>query len=234
MWAGDAIAGARNYLGTVEAPRGSNRTVFGQWYGYNGVPWCAIFQSFVLSHIGIPTRHDNCYEWLATAAKLGDVATGPQPGDIAIFSYGSGHCGLVVDVSPSSIATIEGNTDLAGSPTGGAVLAKVRRRDNLVRGYVRPRYGYVAAPRFDPALVLEPIVDWLIDPVAGGTWLLAGSGAIYAVGGARAFAPSGANEQGYFAGRRAAQLQTPRTGDPAGVAYTIVATSGERYSFGHG
>jgi len=41
-----ALAEALRYIGAKEYPAGSNKTVFGQWYGVNGVPWCAIFVSY--------------------------------------------------------------------------------------------------------------------------------------------------------------------------------------------
>ena len=31
--------------GTTENPPNSNKTKYGEWYGLNGVPWCAIFVS---------------------------------------------------------------------------------------------------------------------------------------------------------------------------------------------
>jgi len=41
-----ALAVARRNLGVREEPPGSNRTPFGEWFGENGVPWCAIFVSY--------------------------------------------------------------------------------------------------------------------------------------------------------------------------------------------
>ena len=45
-----AIAVATSQLGYVEG--GDNQTVFGQAYGLNGAPWCAIFQWYVNAHSG--------------------------------------------------------------------------------------------------------------------------------------------------------------------------------------
>ncbi len=77
---------------------------------------------------------------------------------------------------------------------------------------------------YDPPHVLEPIVADLRAP-QGGVWLLSGSGAVYAYGGAPFH--GGANAKPYFANRTAARLE-PRQ-DANG--YVIVATSGERYSY---
>jgi hypothetical protein len=59
----------------------------------------------------------------------------------------------------------------------------------------------------------------------GGAWLLAASGAVYAVGGAPY--GGGVNGQPYFAGRVADHLELPKPGEQG--PYVIVATSGERY-----
>lgn len=83
-------------------------------------------------------------------------------------------------------------------------------------------------PMYSPTIVLEPIVASLINP-SGGVWLLAESGAVYAF-----YAPykGGANGQDYFKGRKAAQLVFANAEErAAGKTYTILATSGERYSY---
>src|SRR3990172_1151477 len=36
-----ALNEAQKHVGVREDPPGSNRTMFGAWYGWNGVPWCA-------------------------------------------------------------------------------------------------------------------------------------------------------------------------------------------------
>jgi hypothetical protein len=41
-----ALAFAVNEIGNHETPYGSNRSKYGAWYGFNGVPWCAIFESY--------------------------------------------------------------------------------------------------------------------------------------------------------------------------------------------
>ena len=43
---GRALAEALRHVGVKESPPGSNRTMFGRWYGVDGVPWCAIFVSY--------------------------------------------------------------------------------------------------------------------------------------------------------------------------------------------
>lgn len=79
------------------------------------------------------------------------------------------------------------------------------------------------APMFDPALKIVAALD----APAGGVWLLAPDGAIYAFAGAQYKGGMNTAEMApHFAGRTAARLE------PNGAGYTIVATSGERYNFG--
>lgn len=40
--------------GVKESPAGSNNQKYGAWYGLNGVPWCAIFVSWVFNAAGAP------------------------------------------------------------------------------------------------------------------------------------------------------------------------------------
>jgi N-acetylmuramoyl-L-alanine amidase len=82
---------------------------------------------------------------------------------------------------------------------------------------------------FDPAIgPICAVARW----PDGGTLLLAPSGAVFATLGAPYL--GGANGQGYFVGRVAAHFDTDATQTavktPHG-GYTIVATSGERYSY---
>lgn len=44
-------------VGVTESPAGSNRQKYGAWYGANGVPWCAIFQSFCAHQVGLAFRY---------------------------------------------------------------------------------------------------------------------------------------------------------------------------------
>jgi hypothetical protein len=66
------------------------------------------------------------------------VVTEPEPGDIFIHLNpdGTGHCGLVTGVYAGGIATLEGNTDKAGSRTGGQVMHQ-NRPASYVNAYLR-------------------------------------------------------------------------------------------------
>lgn len=45
---------AINQIGHKEDPPDSNKTMYGEWFGMNGVPWCAIFVSWVYAHANNP------------------------------------------------------------------------------------------------------------------------------------------------------------------------------------
>lgn len=86
----------------------------------------------------------------------------------------------------------------------------------------------VVMPDFSPAIVVEPVVSALACP-SGGAWTLAASGAVDAW---ECAYKGGANNQPYFAGRKAAKLVYANQQETAaGKTYTIIDTAGERYSY---
>lgn len=144
-----ALAEALKHLGVKEDPPGSNRTMFGEWFGVNGVAWCNIFVSYcfkvganyvitdnfpggrgagVFSGKGcsyVPTTE----AWLrATGMWLGQIA--PEPGDIAIYNWDGGepdHIGIVIrDLGNGSFEAVEGNTGEGSDSNGGEVMRRIR------------------------------------------------------------------------------------------------------------
>lgn len=117
-----AIAVAEN--GYVET--GNNNTKYGEWFGLNNEPWCAVFVSWCASKAGIPESG------LARAASAGDFiyqaktngkgayhAKGsgytPKIGDLFIVDYRGGssaqHVGIVASIgSGATFTSIEGNS----------------------------------------------------------------------------------------------------------------------------
>lgn len=81
-------------------------------------------------------------------------------------------------------------------------------------------------PMFTPAVAMEPIVAELACPT-GGVWLLAGSGAVYAWGGAPY--RGGAHGQSYFKGKKAARLELVT--DNPDYMYRIISTDGGKYGY---
>ncbi|HEX9968931.1 MAG TPA: CHAP domain-containing protein [Acidimicrobiales bacterium] len=94
-------------------------------------------------------------------------------------------------------------------------------------------YAFFGAPQPPPQpgvtqhspVPLAPIVDVKPAPGTKGGWLLGQDGGIYAFGAEPKGCPQG---QPYWADRQAARLDVP--GDN-GASYTVVATSGERYTY---
>lgn len=144
------IAFAQSQVGYSERPAGSNNTKYGAWYGMNGVAWCAIFDSYCAFHSGNPlpaVRTAKGYSYVpdlqAYARSTGQYKPrssgyAPKPGDRVLFSFGGSrvdHVAIVkANLGGGKVLTIEGNTNAAGSRTGGSVLEKVR--SSKIAGYV--------------------------------------------------------------------------------------------------
>ncbi|MDP9285221.1 MAG: hypothetical protein M3P41_09785, partial [Actinomycetota bacterium] len=100
-----ALAEALRHVGVRESPPGSNRTMFGRWFGVDGVPWCAIFASYcfdVGAHVvlcrgwpgaGVSPRGvayvPTLEAWLRATGRWVDDGE-PQPGDLAVFDWDGG------------------------------------------------------------------------------------------------------------------------------------------------
>lgn len=138
-------------------------TRYGRWYaqklkspsfGANGVPFCAMFVSYILDQVGqpcpgLPAAY--CPYILNDARKAGIALadrTKAQPGDLVIFNWDGGvvdHIGFVELNKGSYIQTIEGNTN------NGAVARRTRAW-SVVAAIVRVPYGQGgAAPAPAPA-----------------------------------------------------------------------------------
>lgn len=136
---------ARKELGYAERP--GNRTKYGRWYGLDGGPWCAIWVSWVADQAGatdIIPRHAYTPAGAAWFEARGRYFRTPKRGDIVFYRFPSmnriSHVGIVETVhSDGSITAIEGNTNAAGSRTGGRVMRK-RRSRSLVAGFGHPAY----------------------------------------------------------------------------------------------
>lgn len=144
------IARFESQVGVTEAPPGSNRTPYTEWYGLTG-PWCAMFVSWCFALEGSPLAASTSKGFAYTPSgaawfrKQDRWTTEPAPGHVVFFDFpGDGvnrisHVGIVTGVhGDGSIETIEGNTDERGGRTGGKVMR--RRRKVGIVGYGIPRY----------------------------------------------------------------------------------------------
>ncbi len=136
----DMLRVAASQLGVRE--KGTNINEYGDWFGANGVFWCAQFVSWVFAHSGHPlpinigagkgaSGYAYCQYGRDAAYKRGELYSRPRPGDV-FFHFkkgdsGAGHTGIVVDVLPDGrVVTIEGNADPQSGRDGGGVVKQTR------------------------------------------------------------------------------------------------------------
>ena len=118
----------------------SNRTKYGKWFGFDGVPWCGIFVSwcyamsgYQLPKIGFTKGFAGCQTAVAYFKKYNLVVTDPQPGDIVFFDWNADgrydHTGIFVEWKSKATGeffTIEGNTSINNQSNGGMVMKRTR------------------------------------------------------------------------------------------------------------
>jgi hypothetical protein len=153
---------AQKQVGVVEQPSNSNRQKYGEWFGWNGVAWCNIFLSWLYWHSGAPipplqTSKGCAYvpTMVAHAKKTGQWRPRgtykPKPGDMIVFQFTTrpDHIGIVKAVlADGRIWTIEGNTNAAGSRTGGGVWEVYRRSGILGFIECKPKADWAALRRW--------------------------------------------------------------------------------------
>lgn len=131
-------------LGYEESPYGSNNTKYGVWYGFNRVPWCAIFESYCFAHTGW-----NRYRYAACLLIYLDAVAGrnglrrvwtPRRGDVVIYKlHGDqyAHTGFFDEwLTQDSFRDLGGNTGSRSFNNGGAVARGTRSTGN-VTAYIR-------------------------------------------------------------------------------------------------
>jgi hypothetical protein len=147
-----ALAEALRHVGVRETPPGSNHTMFGRWFGADGVPWCAIFASYCFDvgagvvlcrgwhGAGVGPRGVAYVPTLAAWLKAtGRWVEEPRPGDLAIFDWDGGlpdHVGIVIRVEGDTLHTVDGNTAVGNDVNGGEVMRRHRSR-TLAAGFGR-------------------------------------------------------------------------------------------------
>ena len=137
-----ALARAKQQVGVVESPRGSNMNPYGKWYGMNGVPWCAEFVTWCYvtgakSKAFVMGSRYAYVPYIVADARAGrnglSVTRDPKPGDVVCFDWDGGvadHVGLFQHWLPgaegSEFLSIEGNTGVGNDSNGGEVLERHR------------------------------------------------------------------------------------------------------------
>jgi hypothetical protein len=141
---------AASQNGTKESPPNTNKTKYGEWYGMNGVHWCAIFVSWVYDQAGHPLGQIDSpkgYHYCPSAYNFwkrnNRITKDPQPGDIVLYDWEgdglSNHTGIFVAwVKPGeTFKAWEGNTSLTNDSDGGQVMMRTRSV-KLVQAFVNP------------------------------------------------------------------------------------------------
>ena len=112
----------------------------GSYYGASGVPFCAMFVSWVMSRAGqpFPGLPAAYVPYVLSAGRSRAVSTrSARPGDLVIFNWDGGvvdHIGFVEANHGSYIQTIEGNTN-------NGRVARRTRAWNTVAAILRPAYS---------------------------------------------------------------------------------------------
>jgi hypothetical protein len=148
----EALKRAIAQIGTAESPRGSNKQKYGEWYGYNGVPWCAIFCTWCYE---TGARNSPAFvrgsRWAyvpyivadARARRNGVQTTDdPIPGDLICYDWERNgeydHVGLFEKwVGSGGFSAIEGNTSTASNSNGGQVMRRTRYKSGQGTVFVR-------------------------------------------------------------------------------------------------
>lgn len=112
----------------------------GSYYGASGVPFCAMFVSWVMSRAGqaFPGLPAAYVPYVLSAGRSRAVSTrSAKPGDIVIFNWDGGvvdHIGFIEANHGSYIQTIEGNTN-------NGRVARRTRAWNTIAAILRPAYN---------------------------------------------------------------------------------------------
>lgn len=132
-----ALEFAITQIGTKEDPYGSNHQKYGKWYQEDGVPWCAIFDSYCINEaLGTLDKPTWKYAYVPTIAQ--DAAEGknhmslthaPEPGDLVTYNFSEPNCHVAFyekDLGSGSFSDVGGNTGPSNFSNGGEVARSTR------------------------------------------------------------------------------------------------------------
>ncbi|PJM73156.1 endolysin [Bifidobacterium primatium] len=127
----------------------------GSYYGANGVPFCAMFASWVLAQAGqsFPGMPAAYVPYILASGRNAGRAVNirsARPGDLVIFNWDGGvvdHIGFVEVNRGSYLQTIEGNTN-------NGRVARRTRAWGVVAAILRPAYG---TPSTSGALAVDGV-----------------------------------------------------------------------------
>ncbi len=125
----------------------NNNNKYGSYFKMNNVAWCALFVSWCARQAGIGTDVIPTYSGCGTGYNFfknkGRIHNNPQVGDIVFFKptikgATSSHTGIVVEVTSTSVITVEGN---ASSKTDGVYKQTYKKGYSKFLGFGRPNFG---------------------------------------------------------------------------------------------
>jgi peptidoglycan hydrolase-like protein with peptidoglycan-binding domain len=131
---------------------GNNNNKYGQWYGMNYQPWCAMFVTWcdVLSEnpsdyaFAKGIRYSYC-PYVVNDARLGyyglSIVSTPKPGDLVLYDWSRDgeyqHIGIFESGNATNWQAIEGNTSTSNNSNGGQVMRRFRSSSGINRLFVR-------------------------------------------------------------------------------------------------
>lgn len=160
--ASDVLRIAAGEIGYTRWDDELNGTRYGRWYaektgnsyyGTNGVPYCAMFVSWVFAQAGqsmpgLPTASCSVIVANNRGTSRSKTVSQARPGDIVLFDWnpsagdGADHVGIVESNHGSYLTTIEGNTSsgTSGSQSNGGGVWRRTRAYSTVYAIYRPVY----------------------------------------------------------------------------------------------
>ena len=146
-----ALERATGELGYKETPPGSNQNKYGDWYGMNYQPWCAMFVTWAYELEGDSpafvrgSRFSYCPYIVAAAQdhQYGlSITQDPIPGDLVVYDWSYDtvfdHVGLFEHwVDLTHFDAIEGNTSTSSNSNGGEVQRRRRSTSGQKTVFVR-------------------------------------------------------------------------------------------------
>lgn len=140
---------ALSQKGYTEGP--NNDTKYGEWYGLNYNPWCAMFVSWCANQVGISEdiipKFAGCTTGFRQMSNMGITTKEhivPQKGDLIFFDWDNSgdydHVGIVTGTDDEYVYTVEGNHD------DNVDTYRYAFNAYYIAGYARPRYDNEPTP----------------------------------------------------------------------------------------
>lgn len=130
------IEAAQKEIGVREHLENSSPRIdqYCAYVGFQKIPWCAAWVSFCFGQTGYTQPKT---AWSPALFPKGRSVKDPLPGCVfGIYFKNLGriaHCGIVEGIRGDFVLCLEGNTNVAGSREGDAVMRKLRHRRSIAQ-----------------------------------------------------------------------------------------------------